>query len=973
MLQYTIVGLVLGSIYALASVSIVMTYVSTGILNFAFGAQAFFVAQTYYWMHTEKGWGILLSAGLCLFVLGPLMGLLLYVVIFRYLRLSSQLIKVVVTIGLSVAIPQIATVFFGNPAIYVTPGLAPPPGSVYHFFGAAVSLDDIIAFACALSVMALGVLVLRFTDTGLSVRAMVNSEALASLSGDDVSRTAGGVWIVSSFLAGLSGILVAPTIGLNGGAGNFITLTAAAFAAVIAARLRSLPVAVVVSLLLGVVSSLVQYLLPTTSSLTADVIPSLPFVFIVIALLLAIWRGGRLTDEGGVGGALDRAISPRGGSALGVSARSESPYPKLNFYFPVVLFGVFCLLTLVFSPFWTGQMGQAAALAVVLLSLTLVTGEGGMLWLCITTFAGVGAITTAQVATVEGWPVLVAIVIAGVLAGAIGVVIGLLTVRLGNLYVALVTLTFSLLMETLVFSLQTFSRSSGNGYTLVRPAFASSDRAFAFLSLAVFAIVSVFIVNLRRSTTGLALSAVRWSETASRTLGLKVVPIKILIAGIAAFVAGVGGGLLAVQQKQSAPTEYQTLIGLVWLAVLVTFGVRSNIAALLAAFFFTMSPTFITSDVATWLRDINIHLSTTALGVLPVLGFGVGAILLAKNPEGTVHMQAMQFERWLLKHRRVPAPGTIAVSPEGQGPQSVVDQIPSEGYRRAGTTTPTPDVAALPVIAVADDGVPALDVREITVRFGGLLALSDVSILAPKGSIVGLVGPNGAGKTTLFHVVSGLLRPEHGDVFLCGQRVTNQSPAARANLGLGRTFQQPELFLGLTVREHVVLGYRVRHCPSRIWTDTVAAGALRPEEADEEERVNHLLSLLGLETVADTQATSLPLGTSRRVEVARALATGPSVVLLDEPSSGLDVRETVQLSTALRTVVAEEKVAILLVEHDVDMVLGISSFVSVLDFGNCIASGTPDQIRIDPAVRAAYFGDEDLGADQDTERAVKQS
>jgi branched-chain amino acid transport system ATP-binding protein len=323
-----------------------------------------------------------------------------------------------------------------------------------------------------------------------------------------------------------------------------------------------------------------------------------------------------------------------------------------------------------------------------------------------------------------------------------------------------------------------------------------------------------------------------------------------------------------------------------------------------------MSPTFITSDVASWLRHINIHLSTTTLGVLPVLGFGVGAILLAKNPEGTVHMQAMQFERWLLKPRRVPvAAGPVALSPAAEAAPPVVDQLRGKEARSPATTTAAGDVVAFPVSA--ENGAPPLDVQGITVRFGGLLALSDVSIVAPRGTIVGLVGPNGAGKTTLFHVVSGLLRPQRGDVFMCVQRVTNHSPAARANLGLGRTFQPPELFLGLTVREHVVLGYRVRHCPGRIWTDTVTAGALRPEEPDEKHRVDDLLPLLGLASVADTQATSLPLGTSRRLEVARALATGPSVVLLDEPSSGLDVHETAQLSTALRTVVSEEKVAIL--------------------------------------------------------------
>jgi ABC-type branched-subunit amino acid transport system ATPase component len=255
--------------------------------------------------------------------------------------------------------------------------------------------------------------------------------------------------------------------------------------------------------------------------------------------------------------------------------------------------------------------------------------------------------------------------------------------------------------------------------------------------------------------------------------------------------------------------------------------------------------------------------------------------------------------------------------------------------------------------------VAVLEAREVTVRFGGLVALSDVSITVPPATIVGLVGPNGAGKTTLFHVVSGLLRPQHGEVFLGGRRITNSTPAKRARLGLARTFQQLELFMGLTVREHVVLGYRVRNERSRLWSDLFTAGSLHPESREERERVDYLVNLLGLSSVAKTPAASLPLGTARRVEVARALATGPSVVLLDEPSSGLDLHETIQLGAALRSVVNEEKVSMLLVEHDVAMVLGLSSFVSVLDFGVCIAQGTPDMIRNDPAVRSAYLGDDE--------------
>ena len=261
--------------------------------------------------------------------------------------------------------------------------------------------------------------------------------------------------------------------------------------------------------------------------------------------------------------------------------------------------------------------------------------------------------------------------------------------------------------------------------------------------------------------------------------------------------------------------------------------------------------------------------------------------------------------------------------------------------------------------AAVDAGTPAIEARNVTVRFGGLVALSDVSLEVAPGQIVGLVGPNGAGKTTLFGVLSGLLNPQGGEVFLGGQKITGKSPSKRARMGLARTFQQLELFMGLTVREHVVLGYRVRNQRNRLWSDLFTAGALHPATADENARVDRLVDLLGLRSVANTAASVLPLGTARRVEVARALATGPSIVLLDEPSSGLDGHETSQLGAALRTVVEEEKVSLLLVEHDVAMVLGLSSQVAVLDFGVRIAYGTPDEIRNDPAVRAAYLGDDE--------------
>jgi branched-chain amino acid transport system ATP-binding protein len=255
----------------------------------------------------------------------------------------------------------------------------------------------------------------------------------------------------------------------------------------------------------------------------------------------------------------------------------------------------------------------------------------------------------------------------------------------------------------------------------------------------------------------------------------------------------------------------------------------------------------------------------------------------------------------------------------------------------------------------AGDGC-VLEARDVTVRFGGLVALREVGLAVPARTIVGLVGPNGAGKTTLFGVLSGVISPAAGTVLLQGRDVSRDPPHRRARAGLARTFQRTELFADLTVREHFVLAHRARHARPRLTADLLGRP---PKDRDaEDDRVGGLLSVLGLEPVADRPARSLPLGTGRLVEVGRALATDPVVILLDEPSSGLDVHETEQLAATLIRARDERGVALVLVEHDLDLVLGMSDVVSVLDFGTMIASGTPGEVATDPRVRAAYIGDE---------------
>ena len=253
---------------------------------------------------------------------------------------------------------------------------------------------------------------------------------------------------------------------------------------------------------------------------------------------------------------------------------------------------------------------------------------------------------------------------------------------------------------------------------------------------------------------------------------------------------------------------------------------------------------------------------------------------------------------------------------------------------------------------------PRMQCSNVTVRFGGVVALNSVSIAVPPATIVGLVGPNGAGKSTLFSVLSGLRRPSAGRVEFQGRDVTTWTAQRLARHGLARTFQHPEMFTGLTVREHIMLAHRVDTQPHRIWSDMWTGRGFRPADRAEIERTESLLDVLNLTELANRPVAGLSLGMTRLVELSRALAANPSVLLLDEPSSGLDAHETEQVVEVFKLAVERRGVSLLLVEHDVSMVLDLCSQVSVLDFGVMIASGPPEQVRTDPAVRAAYLGDE---------------
>jgi len=246
-----------------------------------------------------------------------------------------------------------------------------------------------------------------------------------------------------------------------------------------------------------------------------------------------------------------------------------------------------------------------------------------------------------------------------------------------------------------------------------------------------------------------------------------------------------------------------------------------------------------------------------------------------------------------------------------------------------------------------------LDAADISKRFSGITALDHVSIDVDAGELVGLIGPNGAGKTTFFNCLLGILRPDDGTVTFDGHDITGMRTHRRARLGFGRTFQRVELFTGMTVREHLLVAERARRADGALWKDVLNQGGPAPDELS---RAAAMLELLGLSDRADRPIESLSLGVARLVELGRALMTEPKLLLLDEPSSGLDRSETAELAATLRDVQRHRGTAILLVEHDVEMVQSLATRLFVLDFGTLIASGPTAEVLGNAAVRRAYLG-----------------
>lgn len=385
-------------------------------------------------------------------------------------------------------------------------------------------------------------------------------------------------------------------------------------------------------MLLGLMQSFIVKYPPTDNPVIETVLPflpesgirpSLPF-FLMAAFLLAYSYGG-----------MGREQRPRDTRAVDtdavVSGEVRAGLGLMRLVYPSLAVVVVLALPVMLNDFWIGLVASGLAFSIVFLSYTVVTGEGGMLSLCQVTFAGIGAIAAAQLATEYNWPVLLAIVAGGVIAVPFGLLIAGLAIRLGGLYLGLATLAFALLMDNLVFQIDDFYKL-GSGVFLDRPALGSyafeSDVRLYYLLMAFFALIALIVWNLRRSTTGLVLGAMRSTEIATATLGFSIIRAKLVAFGLSSFIAGVGGGLLATYSFRAHPPSYNALYGLIWLAVTVTWGIRSAVGALIAGVTFAILPQLVSDYLPESLQQ------------LPPVLFGLGAIGLAREPRGVIVMNA---------------------------------------------------------------------------------------------------------------------------------------------------------------------------------------------------------------------------------------------------------------------------------------------------------------------------------------------
>jgi sulfate-transporting ATPase len=894
--QYLILGLGLGAAYALVAQGMVVIHRGSGVVNFANSGFGFLGAYVAFEVH-QGGVPIAGAAAVGILAAAAL-GWIAHHAVMRRLWSAAQLTRVIATLGMLNLIVGLAVLKIGQ-GQPIPP--YPLPDHRVSVLGRAVSTYDFWMLGIAVVLTAGLQLLYRRTSFGILTTATAENRRAASALGHSPDTIAGINWAIGSALAAAAGILIAPILSLSVVAIGLMLVPA--LAAAVMGDFTSFGITLLGALIVGVLESMVQW-----ANIGQSWPDAVPFFAVIVILL---FKGTALP-----GRSVMQARLPKVGSGT------------INWRIVIPAIAGVSILTAFVSSAFIAAMFLSAAFAIILLSSVVVTGYAGQLSLAQLGLAGIGAFIGARVAAAAGlgfWPALL-IAMVGVLP--IGLIAGIPALRTRGVNLAIVTLGIGVIVDEVVLANPSYT----GGYTGTQvqpPSLFGFDLNAEFhparyflLCLAMLVICVLVVSNLRRSSVGRYLIAVRGNERAAASLGLNVARLKLYAFALSAVIAAIGGILIAFQAPfVNWSTGWDVESGLTLLTGLVLIGLGYTGGAVLGAL-------AAAGGVIPYLFS---QLGTTAVNTItPALAIGM-LVGITKAPDGV--LPTALAERARRRHRAAAAPSS------GEAEADPAKQL---ALARADTAR----------VEIQPRHGHELELERLSVNFGGVQALQDVSFSVSSGEIVGLIGPNGAGKTTLIDVVTGMTSPTGGSVRLDGSELGRTSAAARARRGLARSFQALELFEDLTVQENILVSADA----NRWWHYVQALAVSRKEELPPQARA--AVDAFGLEQDLGRRPGELNYGRRRLVGIARAIAGGANIVLLDEPAAGLDERESAELAGLLRMLVDTWGIGILLVEHDMQLVMGVSDRIVALDFGQVICCGDPAAVRSDPRVMAAYLGEE---------------
>ena len=931
-LLFTFLSIPLIGAYILFSLGIVVIYRASRVLNLAHGAMAMVPAYFYYSL-TKHGTPRVIAIVLAI-TAGALLGVAVEALFVRRLRsqgATAQTVGTVAVTGLLIAIVA---------KIYGTSPIQPPtvfPQGQLTIAGASVAYGSIALMVIGLLVAAALLAFFKFTEIGLALRGAAQNRTAASLVGVNPDLAASTAWALGGATAALAGVLLAAVTNLNPFTLSLEVLPA--FVAALIGGLESLGGAIVGAVIAGLAFGIVPLAstLPVIGSpLRLNGAPQL--VLTLLALGVMVTRGRKLSTADTAAGTIATRTS-------GKQLRRTPLRPSM-----LVVAGLLVAWPWLVPFSVLGSSLLAAEYAVVALSLVVLSGWVGQISLAQATFVGIGALVTGLVARGIGVGFPFDVVVGVLAAAGAATLLGAVALRVRGLYLAVATLIFAWMGDAFLFP-SPWLGASGGSSTAPNQRFGhaggllsldlTSRRVIFLIFIAIVCAVTLALSNLRDTRIGRAFFAIRGSEVAAASLGVHVTRYKLYAFALAGALAGLGGGMLMVEQRTVVPSQFFFTVSLQYLAIAVVGGLGSIGGAVAAGVLFAgLNELFFrVSALSGWLDVVSAALlALVLLGYPGGLAAALGRLLGGINRLGT---SAIARRARLTRQPRPPGPVVNAELSAAPVPEHLVP----EQARRTAEPFVVAERLARP---------SALETADVTVRFGGLTAVSAASLDVRQGEIVGLIGPNGAGKTTLFNAVLGLNEPSSGSVRLFGNDVTDQPAHRRAGLGIARTFQVLQLFNGLDVFDNVLMGTHLHHRGTLIGglagTPATVEGERRCRE-----RVTQVLAQLGLSDLAHESVDDLPFGTLRLVELGRALATGGRLLMLDEAASGLNDVETARLVEVVRSI-RDLGVSVLLIEHDMQMVSAACDYVFVMDRGEIIARGTPAEVSRDDRVREAYLG-----------------